>query len=232
MVKQSTDPKNRWHLFSRKSSYNELLTTLILIFFLAPIIPGKIGRSIISISFLLANLWQINALNLPNNILFIFRNVAVLAFIFSLIPLAVAGWLADWGILLALVIYSLFISLAIAAINSRIFAEVRVNRELIKGGICIFLMLGLLWSLLYQITSFFTPESFNYLSTQHAEEPFIYFSFTTLTTLGYGDVTPVTPFARALTNAEAIVGQLYPSIYIARLVALWQPEKQDSLSEE
>ena len=54
-----------------------------------------------------------------------------------------------------------------------------------------------------------------------AERPdFVYFSFVTLTTVGYGDVTPVHPLARSLAVAEALTGQLYPAILLARLVSL------------
>jgi hypothetical protein len=232
MLKKSTDNETRWHLFSRKSSYSQLLTILIVIFFLDPLLPGKVGNTITSVSFLLANLWQINTLGLPKNILFIFRNVAITAFILRLINLTNTGWLADWTGILSMLLYLLFIGLAILAISNRVFVETKVTQDLIRGGICIFLMLGLFWSLLYQIVIFFSPESFKFPATENFNDTLTYFSFTTLTTLGFGDVTPATPFARALTNAEAVVGQLYPSIYIARLVALWQPEKQNSISEE
>jgi hypothetical protein len=62
-----------------------------------------------------------------------------------------------------------------------------------------------------------------------ADEPFcgfsqidtiLYFSFTTLTTTGFGDITPMHPFARSLTNLEAVIGQLYPATILARLVTL------------
>ncbi len=49
---------------------------------------------------------------------------------------------------------------------------------------------------------------------------FIYFSFVTLTTVGYGDIAPVHPFARSLCNVEAVIGQLYPATLLARLVSL------------
>jgi hypothetical protein len=52
-----------------------------------------------------------------------------------------------------------------------------------------------------------------------------YFSFTTLTTLGYGDVSPVNSFAMMLANAEALIGQLYPAIVIAKLVSLYTEDK-------
>ena len=52
------------------------------------------------------------------------------------------------------------------------------------------------------------------------------FSFTTLTTLGYGDITPNNAFAMILTNAEALVGQIYPAVVIAKLVSLYKVESK------
>ena len=57
-------------------------------------------------------------------------------------------------------------------------------------------------------------------SAQHKMQTFAYFSFVTLTTVGYGDITPVHPVARVLAVGEALVGQLYPAILIGRLVSL------------
>ncbi|MDJ0797186.1 MAG: potassium channel family protein [Calothrix sp. MO_167.B12] len=55
----------------------------------------------------------------------------------------------------------------------------------------------------------------------------IYLSFTTLTTLGYGDILPVNPFAMMLTNLEAIIGQMYPAIFIAILVGAYLSQKDN-----
>lgn len=54
----------------------------------------------------------------------------------------------------------------------------------------------------------------------------MYFSVTTLTTVGYGDIYPVNPIARSLSNLEGIVGQLYPAIILARIVTLYTPKNR------
>ena len=59
-----------------------------------------------------------------------------------------------------------------------------------------------------------------FVSAHHKMQSFAYFSFVTLTTVGYGDITPVHPVARMLAVGEALVGQLYPAILIGRLVSL------------
>jgi hypothetical protein len=87
------------------------------------------------------------------------------------------------------------------------------------------LLCGVLWTFIYHIV--FLLDSTAFLFSQELEEYnyLFYFSFTTLTTLGYGDVTPANQFAMNLTNLEAIVGMMYPSIFIARLVSLYTADE-------
>ena len=82
--------------------------------------------------------------------------------------------------------------------------------------------MGLLWVFAYDIVELLQPGSFS-LKTQSsggALPQLGYFSFTTLTTLGFGDILPVSPLARSLAVLEGLVGQLFPVILIARLVAM------------
>ena len=210
------------NFYSRETSYSKLLSALILLILLGHILTGKIGGIILALCFLLANIWEIETLNFTNQFLGKLRLIAISGFFFQVISIPGYPQITSITNQIALLAYSIFMSLAILAIGKRIFSEKAVNSDLIKGGICIFLMLGLLWSLFYQLLYSFNPDCFNFSFEKKIEEVFVYFSFTTLTTLGYGDITPAIPTAKLLTNAEAIVGQLYPSIFIARLVALWQ----------
>ena len=82
--------------------------------------------------------------------------------------------------------------------------------------------MGLLWAFAYDIVELLQPGSFG-LKTQGsggALPELGYFSFTTLVTLGLGDILPISPLARSLVVLEALVGQLFPVILIARLVTL------------
>jgi len=89
-----------------------------------------------------------------------------------------------------------------------------------EGAIVVYLLTALLFALLYHIIFLLQGQSaFSGLSNYERSE-FMYFSLTTLTTVGYGDITPVNQFARSLANLEALNGQLYPAILIARLVSL------------
>ncbi|HJU09535.1 MAG TPA: potassium channel family protein [Candidatus Binataceae bacterium] len=91
----------------------------------------------------------------------------------------------------------------------------------VEGSVAIYLLLGLLWSVCYEMTELVRPGSFRIAQNAPAGLPQLaYFSFTTLTTLGFGDIVPVHPLARSLAMLEGLVGQLFPVILIARLVTM------------
>jgi hypothetical protein len=96
-----------------------------------------------------------------------------------------------------------------------------VNFHRIQGAVAAYLLLGLAWALAYELVALLSTGAFSGTGFGEGERPqFVYFSFVTLTTVGYGDVTPVHPVARSLAVAEALTGQLYPAILLARLVSL------------
>ena len=105
-----------------------------------------------------------------------------------------------------------------------ILREPRVNAEVLSAGIAIYLVLGLIWGLAYLFAASVVPNAFvlggdasKALDGFHA----LYFSFVTLTTIGYGDVVPAVPVVRMLAVLEGVTGVLYLSILIARLVTLY-----------
>jgi hypothetical protein len=90
----------------------------------------------------------------------------------------------------------------------------------IQGAIAVYLLLGLAWAHAYELIEFLNPGAFSGAVTNLGRfSSWTYFSFVTLATLGYGDIAPVHPIARSLATAEAITGQLYLAILIARLVS-------------
>jgi hypothetical protein len=119
----------------------------------------------------------------------------------------------------------IFMGFLLAMVVVQVFGEGPVTGHRIRGAIVVYLLLGGIWALLYQVVDLSIPQAFR-LPEGMASDPdalqrlFTYFSFITLTTTGYGDITPVHPVARLLTMFEALVGQLYPAITLARLVSL------------
>jgi voltage-gated potassium channel len=106
-----------------------------------------------------------------------------------------------------------------------VFSRGRMTADRVAGAVAVYLLLGLIWALVYGIISAADPSAFQGLESFTLEESgvqqdFVYFSFVTLTTLGYGDISPVSQFARTLAWFEAVFGQLFLGVTIARLVSL------------
>ena len=120
----------------------------------------------------------------------------------------------------------LFFSVLSFLIIQRVFSGGGITIFRICGAMAVYIILGILWGELFVLVYLFEPSSFYFQpSSQFGEPPvseLLYFSFTTLTTLGVGDILPVHPMARSLTTLEALVGQLYPAVLLARLVTLYQ----------
>ena len=116
----------------------------------------------------------------------------------------------------------IFIAYIIVLILKHIFNQDNVTAETIYGAIVVYILLGLMWVFLYYLTELLHPGSFSLTEVLDAEskKSLYFFSFVTLTTLGYGDITPVSAPARSLAMLEAIVGQMYIAVLIARLVGI------------
>ncbi len=102
----------------------------------------------------------------------------------------------------------------------------RISADKIYGAICVYLLIGFTWAFGYGIIELLNPGSFSGLAEIDANDhvgrimQLRYFSFATLTTLGYGDILPRSPVARTLATLEAMTGQIYLTVLIARLVGL------------
>jgi hypothetical protein len=120
----------------------------------------------------------------------------------------------------------LYVGLLLATLVVQIFRAGPVTIHRISGAIVIYLLLGALWALLYQIVALSFPQAFRLPEEIISSRPeallrqLTYFSYITLTSTGYGDITPIHPLARLLAMFEALAGQLYLAITLARLVSL------------
>jgi hypothetical protein len=97
----------------------------------------------------------------------------------------------------------------------------RINIHRIMGAVILYLYIGLIFASLYRLMAVFLHPSFGGLPMGRRNlSELLYFSLSTLTTSGYGDIVPVHPFVRSLANLESVIGQLYPATLLARLVTL------------
>ena len=125
-----------------------------------------------------------------------------------------------WSDALSIVLLALLASLVLY----RVLGEGEVTGYRIQGAIVVYLLMGLMWSAAYQLVHGLVPSAFNLgpgaSSGRAVTSALVYYSFITLTSTGYGDITPLHPVARSLAISEALTGQLYLAILIARLVSL------------
>lgn len=143
-------------------------------------------------------------------------------------PALIANWISHIRPdLIAVEVYLgtglLFIAYVFIQLLLFVLRAPRVSSEVLCAGIASYVLLGLLWSLLYTLVDRIEPGSFAFITGPgHELGGFnaMYFSFVTLSTVGYGDITPVSGPARMLAMTEATVGMLYVAVLIARLVAL------------
>lgn len=152
------------------------------------------------------------------------------------IPALAGKWLADllattaddYLVLSDHLFQVVFLGFVAAMILRAILTQGRINADSIFGAICAYLILGLAWGSLYAVVEVSHPGSFQasgeMAETLQAGETrgavFVYYSFVTMTTVGYGDITPLSPPARTLSWLEAMTGQFYIAVLVAFLVGI------------
>ena len=115
----------------------------------------------------------------------------------------------------------LFMGFIVGIILSHLFKEEEITSDVIMGAICGYFLIGLLWVNVYALLEVLEPNSFQFSQAPAAEgQNFVYYSFVTLTTLGFGDITPISNPAQSLSLLEAVMGQLYLAVLVARLVGI------------
>lgn len=142
-------------------------------------------------------------------------------------PTPLTEWLSGGGRLIAIIALSFVIARVV-------FGDGRVSIHRIQGAVLLYLNLALIFFVLYRLLEVLVPNSFSNLPEGGTEfgsgATLLYFSFSTLTTLGYGDIVPVHALARSLANLEGVIGQLYPATLLARLVSLELEHRRQSKS--
>lgn len=134
-----------------------------------------------------------------------------------------------WIVIASLSLTSLFECLLAYFVLLRTFAPGHVNLFRVEGSVVVYLLIGVIFSSLYALIHTLEPTAFNFAdppqNLEVAQSRFMYFSFITLTTIGYGDIQPLMPFSQSAAMLEGLIGQLFPAILIARLVSQSISEK-------
>jgi len=207
-----------------------LVGLFILIFVLYPLAqPRTVTRYLLDAITLLVLISGAEAVSDRRRALF--RCAVGLAVLSFLLQLLTHAYLDRSILLLKHVSAMLFLIVVAGAVLSRVLGGGRITTHRIQGAVAVYLMLGLIWAGAYSLVFLCDPTSFDLgLSTESAADleaiqtmgmsRLIYFSFVTMTTVGYGDITPQSVAAGNLAILQALTGQIYLVVILARLVSL------------
>ncbi len=209
-------PRREWFKTRR---FLFLLITIMLLFVLHPLTEGWVRVGVIMDVFISAILLSaVYAVGMSRGALIFGLATALPAFFSHWINWFLKIPAFHW---IDITSAAIFLAFTTVIIVSHLFKQKRVTADLIRGAICGYFLIGLMWAFVYAIIELSQPGSF--ASGQSGEldmEALIYFSFVTLCTTGYGDITPLTDQARSLAILEAVTGQMYLAVNIAALVAI------------
>ena len=204
---------------ARMGRFLFLLLSMLLMLILRPFLEGYIRITfLMSVFFSVILFSGIYALSRSKGV---FITAVILAF-----PLFLSEWMP---FLIDIRVFRhfknifgiLFYAYAAVIILAHVLKAKDINLDIIVGAICVYFLIGFVWAFAYAILENFQPASFQISENLvPGISSFSYYSFVTLTTLGYGDITPLSSPARSLSLLEAITGQLYLAVLVARLVGL------------
>jgi len=106
-------------------------------------------------------------------------------------------------------------------VGSQVLLTGEVDLNIIVGSVALYLLIGMIWSILFTILLEFSPDALNGIDAGMWYDNYpltTYFSFVTLTTLGYGDISPATPVAQVMVTLEAVMGMFYLAVIVASLI--------------
>jgi len=197
-----------------------LFLSIVLLFALRPFLEGLVRISFLTDLFLIFVLISgVYAISEENKEVFLISLVIAGA---SMV-LQLASYVMDVEILhlLKRFLGAVFFAYVLVVILRHILMEREVTGDLIMAAACAYFLFGLVWAFIFHLLEVVQQGSFTIPANLRYDFPtFLYFSFVTLATLGYGDITPVSPQARSLAVLEAVMGQLYLAVTIARLVGI------------
>jgi hypothetical protein len=210
-----------------KDRFLFLLISILCLLVIAPIFKDFIGIRVLMDIFTTAIL--ISGVYVVSKKRYVPLTAALLA-----LPMLVSIWTNRFLEIPSLVLVGdcfgiAFLVFLVAVILSFIFREQEVTVNVIYGAIVVYLLIAIMWAFVFSVLESIHPGSFKIGEGQiEAGRPlFIYYSFVTITTLGYGDITPVTAPANSFSFLEAVTGQIYLVVLVARLVGIHIAQSMD-----
>jgi hypothetical protein len=201
-------------------SYGSLLVLLLANFFLLELVDdqrwGAVGSTLLSAAALLV---AISDPDVGGRITR--RHWALVAACVALAPIVLIVNTVSLVGLTYLLPVSLLVTATLPVTISRVLHHRRVTYETVLGALCAYVLIGLLFAFVYLAVDDFRDTGFFAQAGPHTQGEFLYFSFVSLTTLGFGDLSPSVGLPQALTVMEALIGSVFLVTLVARLVTLW-----------
>ncbi|HVO22444.1 MAG TPA: potassium channel family protein [Candidatus Margulisiibacteriota bacterium] len=220
--------------WSTDRSLSLLVLSLALVIFVVPPLQqlGLAGRLLVTLFFSFLLLSGVAAVAKTARTTVVVGGLVLATLVVRLVRL----WLGGGSLVMSDALFSaLFCIIMAVVVLAQVLREGPITVYRIEGAVAFYLLLGLAWAFAYELVELHWSNAFvlpSWATTNPNDDPtgrFVYFSFVTLTTVGYGDITAVHPLARSLVTLEALVGQLFPAILLARLVSmeLYHRQAQD-----
>jgi hypothetical protein len=210
----------RMRLSLRRLSAIQFLIAIVVLFVSTPFVePLRSGPFIESILFSVVLISGILAIADRRSVMIIAAVLAVVALAGRWISYLRPDRMPPELFLIGGILFVLFVIINLLRF---VLTASEVDTEVLCASISAYLLLGLLWTFAYWLVAELIPNAFAFSGPDKSLEGFngFYFSFITMSTVGYGDITPVAKVARMLAAMEAMTGLLYVAVLIARLVAL------------
>jgi hypothetical protein len=201
-----------------------LLIALLLMIFFLPVIPLRehyLTRAVLSLV-VVTGLFAAEFSRSMFRILFSLASVVIAITVLSLFQSE-----SDVLTYVAFLLNTAFFILITIALITHVAGAKNVNSSILLCAVNSYLLIGLSLSMLFMILDMLAPSSFGQINAEgDRTSTFIYYGFVTLTTLGYGDISPATPLARSLATFTALFGQLYLVIIMAFLIGKYTSAKK------
>lgn len=196
-----------------------ILTLVALPFSYSMAALGRYSITLLFSLFMLVSVWSLAASR------YVFQLGRLLVVIIG----SIAGIGAVYGVghtleMLGLLLMLIFCGLSAYIAGRDVFVMHRVDLNSLIGAFCVYLLIGMIWALLYRLLHLYGLASFSGNITEEERALFpdlVYFSFVTLASLGYGDISPIGGLPRTLAYLEAVIGQFYLAVMVASLVGVY-----------
>jgi voltage-gated potassium channel Kch len=215
----------------RGGRYGLLLVTLIVAYLISALATGRLSRVLQVVLFLAVTILALRTTWLPHHTRMLARWVALAGSVIMVAVAAASGSPAARG---AVGIWiGLMLMVTVVIIVDRVLRLDTVTLQSIYGALSAYLIIGLMFSAFFNAINSLSGADFFTNGEPANTQTFQYFSFVTLTTLGYGDFTAAESFGRAVAVLEALTGQIFLATLVARLVSAWRPSvKRDSSQDD